>query len=155
VDTSVTQNQEVLTANVAGASYQWINCDNGNSPMVGETQQSFTATTEGNYAVIVSENGCIDTSVCFYISITGLPVNTFKHNITLYPNPTDGSFSIDLGRVYPNAEIAITELNGRIIRKDNIINSRFKYLQMSESPGPYMLIISSGNEKVVFKILKK
>jgi len=153
-DASVTQNQSVLTANAAGAAYQWINCDNGDTPIEGESNQTFTATTDGNYAVIVNENGCIDTSVCFTVNITGLLNNTFNHNITLYPNPTDGSFSIDLGRIYPNAEITITELNGRIIRKDNMINSRFKDLYISESPGMYLLIITSGNKKAIFKISK-
>jgi uncharacterized repeat protein (TIGR03803 family) len=154
-DASVTQDQSVLTANASGAAYQWINCDNGNAPLEGETNQTFTAGTDGNYAVIVSENGCIDTSVCLSVSITGLIVNTFRHSITLYPNPSDGSFSIDLGNIYPYAEITITGMDGRIIRKDNIINSRFKDLQLSESPGPYMVMITTGNERAVFKILRK
>ena len=76
-DASLTQNQSVLTANASGAAYQWIRCDDGNTPMEGETQQTFTATAEGNYAVIVTQNGCIDTSACLSVDITGLLVNTF------------------------------------------------------------------------------
>jgi hypothetical protein len=82
-------------------------------------------------------------------------VNTFKSNITLYPNPTDGSFTLDLGKIYANTDITITGLDGRVVLRDNILNSRLKAFQLSESPGTYMLIVNSGNERAVFKILKK
>src|SRR5690606_30664108 len=54
----------VLTADEIGASYQWIDCDNGNVSISGETNQSFTATGNGNYAVEVTQNGCTATSLC-------------------------------------------------------------------------------------------
>jgi uncharacterized protein (TIGR02145 family) len=154
-NTSVTLNQSVLTANAIGAIYQWIDCENGNTPIEGETQQTYTASKDGNYAVIVSENECIDTSVCFSVKITSLLINTFKHNVTLYPNPTDGSFSIDLGSIYPKVEITITHMDGQIISKDYLINNRFKDFRISESPGSYMVIITNENERAVFKIVKK
>jgi uncharacterized repeat protein (TIGR03803 family) len=155
VDTSVTQNQSVLFANASEATYQWIDCDKDNTLLEGETHQSYAATADGNYAVIVSQNGCIDTSVCFAVSITGLIVNTFKHNLTLYPNPTEGSFTIDLGSNYSKAEITITQMDGRIISEDKIINGRYKDLQISASPGIYMVIITSENKRAVFKLSKK
>jgi uncharacterized repeat protein (TIGR03803 family) len=154
-DTTVTQNKSVLTANAADAAYQWINCDNGNSPLEGETHQIYTAASDGNYAVIVSQNGCIDTSACYAVSATGLVDHTFKHNVTLYPNPTDGSFTIDLGRIYPKAEITLTQPDGRVIREESIINGRYKELQISESPGPYIVTIKADHQNAVFKIVKK
>ncbi len=154
-DASVTQNLSVLTAHASQAIYQWIDCDNGNALLEGETHQTFTAIKDGSYAVIVTQNGCTDTSAFYSVISTGQIINTFKHNITLYPNPNDGSFSIDLGRIYPDAEITIAGLDGRIIRRDELINSRMKTFQISESPGTYTLIITSGNEKAMFKILKK
>jgi hypothetical protein len=101
VDTSVTQNLAVLTSNTAGANYQWINCDNSDVPIEGETSQTYAPITTGHYAVIISQNGCVDTSACFSVIITGFVINTFKQNITLYPNPNEGLFTIDLGRIYP------------------------------------------------------
>src|SRR5690606_31304812 len=70
-DASVTQNGGTLTANTGAASYQWINC-NGNIPIAGATQQSFTAGTNGSYAVIVTTNDCSDTSECFNVALTGI-----------------------------------------------------------------------------------
>ena len=154
-DASVTQNQAVLTAIESEATYQWIDYGNEKTPIEGETFQNFTATIGGNYAVIVTQNGCIDTSDVISVILTGQIISTFKHDITLYPNPNDGSFSIDLGRVYPKVEITITELDGRIIRKEYIINDRSKYLQFSESPGLYLVTIASENERAVYKLTKK
>jgi hypothetical protein len=105
--------------------------------------------------VIVSQNGYTDTSACFSVIISGFVINTFKPNITLYPNPNEGSFFIDLGRIYPKTEITITESDGRIIRKDYRFNNRIMDLQMDASPGMYMVIICSDDERAVFKILKK
>ena len=132
VDASVTQNRSVLTANTSGATYQWIDCENGYILIEGENQQTFTPGEDGNYSVIVFQNGCTDTSECFSVTVTGLLVNTFKDKITLYPNPTVGSFTLDLGKIYANAEITITGLDGRVVRRDNIRNSRLKTFQLSE-----------------------
>ncbi|MEI8204062.1 MAG: T9SS type A sorting domain-containing protein [Bacteroidota bacterium] len=76
VNTSVSQSGFTFTANATGATYVWINC-NGNAPIPGQTQQSFTATAIDNYAVIVTQNGCPDTSACLladtncYTSMSG------------------------------------------------------------------------------------
>jgi hypothetical protein len=64
VNTSVTQTGSTLIAGANGAIYQWLDC-NGLTPLSGQTYQSFTATAPGSYAVIVTQNGCSDTSACF------------------------------------------------------------------------------------------
>jgi hypothetical protein len=155
VDTSVTQVQYVLTANVSTATFQWINCDNEGTPIEGETGQTYTPLATGHYAVVISQNGCVDTSGCFSVIITNLATKTFKQNITLYPNPNDGSFSIDLGKVYPNVEISICEMDGRVLRKDIVFSSGIIDLQLSVVPGMYLVTISSENERAVFKVMKK
>ena len=72
VDTSVTQNGAVLTANHTGISYQWLDCNNGFAPIPGATNKSFTATAVGSYAVIVLQSGCYDTSGCRAVTTVGL-----------------------------------------------------------------------------------
>jgi len=64
VNTGVTQSGLTLTANAAGAGYVWIDCSNY-LPVGGQTSQSFTALNAGDYAVIVTQNGCSDTSACY------------------------------------------------------------------------------------------
>jgi len=61
-----------LTATQTGATYQWLDCLNGFQPIAGETNQSFTPSNDGNYAVEITVNGCSDTSSCFLIEIIGV-----------------------------------------------------------------------------------
>jgi len=67
-NTSVNQSGATLTASATGASFEWINC-NGNIPVQGDTNQSFTASVTGSYAVVITQNGCVDTSNCFTANV--------------------------------------------------------------------------------------
>jgi hypothetical protein len=94
-DVSVSNNANTLTANQAGATYQWIDCNNNNAPISGATNQSFTPTTGGSYAVIVTLNGCSDTSSCQTVIITGIDVQALSKQVfSIYPNPNQGNFII-------------------------------------------------------------
>ena len=55
-------------------------------------------------------------------SSLGLIENNFKYKPLVYPNPTVGDFSIDLGAIYNNVKITLTDINGRIIL-DKIVYS--------------------------------
>ena len=94
-DTDVTldQDQGVLTSTASGATWQWIDCDNGNAPIDGETGHTFTRLKDGDFAVIVTQSECTDTSDCFEVHLTGRANNIFKQEVTVYPNPNDGSFT--------------------------------------------------------------
>jgi uncharacterized delta-60 repeat protein len=70
-DTSVLQTGNTLTAVANGVSYQWINCTGG-TPIAGATGKSFTPTTNGHYAVIVTLSGCSDTSNCHFVDLCGV-----------------------------------------------------------------------------------
>lgn len=69
---AATQNGPQLNANQTGVNYQWLDCDDNNAIVSGETNQSFTPAVTGNYAVEVTMNGCVDTSDCFLVDYTGI-----------------------------------------------------------------------------------
>ena len=87
IDNTVTATATTLTANQAGAVYQWIDCGASNSPLSGAVDQSYTATAvTGNYAVIITVANCVDTSDCALVDLT----TTEEHEtgvISIYPNP--------------------------------------------------------------------
>lgn len=62
---SLTNSDSTLSVAVAGVTYQWLDCNNGNSPIANETNQDFTPTSSGSYAVEVTANGCTVISNCF------------------------------------------------------------------------------------------
>jgi hypothetical protein len=88
----ISQNGITLSAAATGVAYQWIDC-NTNQPVVGATNQSFTTTEAvGTYAVIVTANGCSDTSTCISVDQSGLNEGDFY--IGLLPNPANESVLI-------------------------------------------------------------
>ena len=70
VDTSVSYviSSSTLTALAPNATYQWLDCNNNNTPIAGETNQNFSPTSNGNYAVEVTQNGCTAISNCYQIN---------------------------------------------------------------------------------------
>lgn len=156
VDNTVNQFGAVLVANSSGNTYQWINCNNINQVITGETNQSFTALANGNYAVIINNGVCTDTSNCY--SVVGLSIdkNNFEINLIAYPNPTSGKFIIDLRDTYTTIDVKITNLLGENINTYNFKNQNTVTLNINESEGVYFIRIQTeeGNETIL-KVIKK
>jgi hypothetical protein len=94
IDVSTTTTTFVINANQSGATYQWIDCNNSNAPIVGETNQSYAATQDGSYAVIVTVGSCSDTSACEVIIGMGVNSASTEGSVSMYPNPNNGSFIV-------------------------------------------------------------
>jgi len=155
VDTSVTNNAPTLIANATGASYQWLDCNNNFTPIAGETQQSFTATSNGSYAVEISENGCVDTSACYTIVNVGIVENDFGNSLLIYPNPSDGNFSIDLGKTYSGIKITIADVLGRQLQNTTFSQTQQLHLTFTEPAGVYLITVETATEKAVIKLVKE
>ena len=144
-----------ITANATGANYQWIDCDNSNIPIPGETYQSFTASESGSYAVIVSENACADTSECINITVVGID-QVDVYNINIYPNPSSGNFIIELGQVYNGIDVKIIDLYSQQILNHTYAHTNKIDLQLIGQAGIYFIELSTnGGKKVFFKIIKE
>jgi gliding motility-associated-like protein len=79
VDVTVSKTSTTLTAEAADASFQWLVCDNYTIE-IGEEQNSITPTVGGGYAAEVSQNGCIDTTECNFISLLDHAPSAFTPN---------------------------------------------------------------------------
>ena len=154
-DLTTSTSGETITANNSDASYQWLNCDDNYAIIANETGASFTATVNGNYAVEITENGCVDTTDCVAITSAGIIENNFGDDLVVSPNPTDGNFSIDLGANYENAQITITDLSGKLIESKNFTNSQVLNLYLDEASGIYLVSIQAGNKKAIIQLVKE
>ena len=151
----VTNNNPSLTANATGANYQWLDCDNNFASILGETGQTYTATENGNYAVSVTQNGCTDTSACYTITILKILENTFQELPGLYPNPTSGALSLEMGREYDNITINISNIGGKVISSKSYKSITSIQFEIKETPGIYMVeVISQEGELVKFQVVK-
>jgi hypothetical protein len=144
-----------LTANQTGATYQWVDCDNGNAIIPTETNQSFTATVNGNYAVVVTVGSCSDTSACE--NITGVGINEVTSSVvSIYPNPTSGMFTISLANTKRSVSYTVTTLEGRIVEQaNNVTTNNIEVDLTNESKGVYLLRISENASSKVYKIIRQ
>ncbi|MEO0572731.1 MAG: T9SS type A sorting domain-containing protein [Bacteroidota bacterium] len=71
IDNTVSVVDNILTANfnATGAVYQWLDCNNANTLIVGATNRSFTATVSGSYAVQITFNGQTVLSDCIAVTV--------------------------------------------------------------------------------------
>lgn len=159
VDPTVTVSSPSITANEAGGDYQWVDCNNGFSEIIGETNQTFTATNTGYYAVIVSAgNGCTDTSACEEIAFASLNEASLETGIVVSPNPTNGAFSISALNYSGNVTIKVLNLTGKLIfsSTENLGPNALAYIDLSETAnGVYIVNVSDMNESRSIRVMKK
>jgi hypothetical protein len=153
-DITTSVSAETITSNATGVSYQWIDCTNGNAAITGETNQSFTATSNGNYAVITDNGACADTSACVSITSVGLNENNLT-GVSIYPNPTQGKIVVTLQRA-ETVSIALKNVLGQVIDSKTSTNSKQVELNIDEAPGIYFLeIVNVKNERSIVRIVKE
>ncbi|MDQ3191855.1 MAG: T9SS type A sorting domain-containing protein [Bacteroidota bacterium] len=154
VDTSVDQNNVMLTATPTGAFYQWLDCDNSFSVIVGEINQSYSASTDGSYAVMVTQNNCSDTSYCYAITGTSIKENTSGNRIVIYPNPTSGNITLVSDLHLNKARVKIITLTGQVIfEKDNLNGNSFNFDISKQARGVYFMEINHKDAITRLKLI--
>jgi hypothetical protein len=154
VDNSITNNSPTLTSNAIGATYQWLDCNNENAPISGETNQSFTATVNGDYAVEVTQNSCTDTSICVTVNNVGIEdIQPNIYNLSIYPNPSHGIFTVEYNYNEP-VQIEVLTIHGKQILKSELTENS-NVINLSGHPvGMYFINFSFGDfQKVTRKII--
>ncbi|MFM2017647.1 MAG: hypothetical protein RL007_1303 [Bacteroidota bacterium] len=151
IDITTTTSLGTISANQNGANYQWIDCLNGNAPVIGATNQTFTPTVNGDYAVIVTVGSCSDTSACSNV-ITGIE-NTAIASFSLYPNPTNGLITIQTGSVN-NATIEVFNAVGQLVLTEKA-NSSAITLQLPEENGMYLIRVTANGSSSTQRVIKQ
>jgi hypothetical protein len=143
----VTRDFSTLTSQEnAALSYQWMDCSN-NSAIVGATNQSYTAISNGSYAVIVKTATCTDTSECIEVATLGLNEPTSQSNISIAPNPTSDFITI-LQNNSTITEIEIYNIIGKLIYKTNIYQRQTIIDLSNEAKGIYFIKATEENQRV-------
>ena len=121
IDVTTTVAALTITANTTGADYQWLDCNNNNSEIVGATNVDYTASVNGSYSVVITIGICSDTSDCVNITTVGIDEVNANSEISIYPNPAIDKLTIETGDLIINT-ISILNSTGRIV-KDITVNS--------------------------------
>ena len=148
VNVNTTLTNQTIEANAAGLNYQWLNCDDNFSLIPGATAQSYTAETNGNYAVIVTDGGCSDTSACVEINTVGLIEQDLV--FTIYPNPVSSELYLETNSAYDSFKII--NATGQIVKTGSTSNK----INVDSIPnGIYFIQLKTSNSVISRKFIKK
>ena len=152
VDVSVTANNNYLLANAASGNYQWINCST-NAAISGAVNQSYIPSVNGEYAVIVTQNFCSDTSDCINFTTAGFD-NLIVQELEISPNPAQGYFQIGLPFWAVNAELSMFDLTGKKVHS-KIFTGNQTAVVLSENvhKGLYFAVINYNGNRAFGKIV--
>lgn len=151
VDVAVTMSGATLQANASGATYQWIDCSNGNAPVAGATNQSFMPTVNGNYAVIITQGLCTDTSACTNVTSVGIAVQS-NASATVSPNPFHDVVLIS--GCTPGSVVTVFNLQGEVVYSASCSSSVLTVDLSAQADGIYFVQLKNAGTISSQKIIK-
>ena len=147
----------VLYAVDLASVYQWLDCDDGMAPITGATGISFTPRKSGNYALVATKHGCVDTSDCLYVEV--MPMGTkdllISDEIQLYPNPTSDILIVDLLQGQDQIQWEILDITGSsILTGKEIDQNRFQIDMGNLNSGVYFIRLNLSDENSIHRVIK-
>ena len=153
INVTTTSSANTISADAIGVDYQWIECPN-NINIIGAINQTFTASENGIYAVVITKNNCSDTSDC--VNITGVGINKIlsENKIQLYPNPATNNIIVELNDL-KDVNVTIVSVTGKeVFNSKNINQKKLKISTANFPKGIYFVKIESHNLQKVIKLIK-
>lgn len=152
---TVIQNSITLSALTTGATYQWVDCDSGYAFIPSATNQSYTATANGNYAVIVSLNGCSTLSSCFNINTVGISNLSKEKDYILIKDVSSGNYILYFSQTVTNGSVKIFSLTGQKVFELSSVNGNKIILSISDLKNSiYLLDINYSGKNSKSKLIK-
>lgn len=151
LDKSVTVQGASIRANQDDAVYQWI--DHKGAIIKGATGQYFTPSPSGNYAVIITKDGCTATSDTTSFIVLGLEK---KNRLLLVsPNPTAALVSIQLPKRSNAVQVTMFNIAGQEIGHWQFSHRKAFDLDLSEViNGLYLFRIITDDEVFSARVVK-
>lgn len=144
---TVSKTSNSLKSECDGCSYKWVKCPISTSSITLSTSQIFNPTSSSNYAVIISNGTCIDTSLC--VSWAPVGVNDISTtNFEIYPNPVNNLLNIS-SSVNINS-VSITNIVGQTMFINKYNNTNKLVLDMSKfEKGVYFVKVNNSINKIL------
>lgn len=156
VEISTSQmNGVVLSANAAGATYQWINCAT-NAPISGATNKVYTATANGSYAVIVTKNGCTDTSACLTVTTASVQDLQVIAGVNIFPNPTKDVLTVSIENMQDGQHtIELLDATGRVLSTQLMNDHSATVSLINFESGMYIVRVKNGERQSIQRVIKQ
>ena len=132
------------------ATYQWLDCNDNFSAIAGETDAEFTPEASGDYAVVVTIDGCTDTSDCYTVTSTsGIDDLDAHYDIQLFPNPTKNNLRLSLEGI-DVVDIMLFDIQGKVLmQKSGLLNQDMIHLSNYVAGTYFVRIITPLGSKEI------
>jgi hypothetical protein len=150
----IVSNNELVSAD-NGKEYQWINCASG-LPIPAEVNQNLILTDTGSYAVIVKAFDYTEISTCTRMYAVGLDDFSFENRVSLYPNPTNKSVTINLQTKEKSVMVTVRNIQGQLVQEQQFLNQSNLELDIKGKAGVYFIhVTNEKGERANLKVVKQ
>ena len=150
IDNGTMLDEVTITALQTGAAYQWVDCENGNTPIEDANGQSFTATENGQYAVIIELGDCSTISECVTINSLDIKEPEIRSDLVIYPNPTSSILNISTNEIIKS--IRVFDISGKSIAIHTFANNQVN-VDVLEA-GTYFIEIETETKVYLKRFIK-
>lgn len=142
-------NGSTLTAVPSGMNYQWLDCGNDFNAIPGATSRTFQPSVSGDYAVMVLDGFCVDTSQCQSVIVSSVP--EIFESLAIFPNPIS-DFLIIEGQ--HDLKFSIVDQTGRVLLNGKSQKGRYRVNTRDLMSGHYLVRLESDQDFVQFNMVK-
>ena len=131
-----------------GGTYQWVDCNDGNAEILGETNAYYYPTYNSSFACVITIGNCSATTNCISITTIGIDENT-SIELSVFPNPAKDMLTILSEATI--SEITVLDATGKIVK--TVEEASFSIEELNS--GVYFLAISTDYGTVQRKFIKE
>ena len=155
IHTITENNQQLIADDSLADSYQWYDCLAA-TIIPSSTNRTFTPTTGGTYAAILTKGLCVDTTNCVTISTVSLNENSFQHNVRFYPNPSSGLVNFEFPQKQQSLQVKVRNIHGQLVQEKQFVNQGNLQLQLNGKAGIYFIeLVNEKGERANVKVVKR
>ena len=147
IDTLLIKVGSTLVSSDTSSGYQWLDCNNGFAPLVGETNKVYQFSFNGSFAVELTQNGCVDTSHCMQLTNASINRQIGQNpQFALYPNPVQDYLFIDrYEQDNMPANLIIYDSKGREV-KHLVFSNKIQAIDVEGIPAGYYILKIQTNK---------
>ena len=127
--------------------------------IAGATAQTYTATVNGTYTVVLTSGGCASSiSTPIVITNVGIDESVNPYLFGIYPNPNDGNFNVTFTSADKSTyKLELFNALGQIIFRDDLVDFKGVYtkkLSVTEyGKGVYTITLTNSKNETVKKVI--
>lgn len=148
---SINENGAILSTIDGANVYQWYLND---TIINGANNNTYTATQNGNYTVVVTTNECTDTSTVYNFVSAGIDRINTSNFVSLFPNPANNKITISVlnAALSSISNVEIKNQLGQTVKKVTLAANQFQtVIDITELPKGIYFVSIKNEQSVINK----